>query len=86
MTKSRSKTIPIRYATPSRRELLVVVSQLRDDAGHWLTPIITLPDNIQQMIESGRYAKDVAIALLVACFWYDDWMLDVKQEKREAKE
>ena len=84
MIKSRSKTIPIRYATPSRREIYVIVGQLRDEMGHWLVPTITLPDNIQQMIESGRYAKDVAIALLVASFWYDDWMLDVKGDLREA--
>lgn len=46
-----------------------------------MVPTITVPDSLQQIIESGRFAKDVAIGLLVASFFFDEMMLDVKDHE-----
>ena len=75
--KRRSKTIVIRHSTPSREGIYVLVSQLQDDLGNWMVPTITASGSIQQIIESGRFARDVGIALLVASYWYGEWMKDL---------
>jgi hypothetical protein len=75
--KRRSKTIFIRHPTPSREGISVLVAQLQDDLGNWMVPTITASGPIQQIIESGRFARDVGIALLVASYWYGEWMKDL---------
>jgi len=79
--QKRTRTITVRYPTPSRAGIFIVVGQLRDDLGRWMVPTITVPDSLQQIIESGRFAKDVAIGLLVASFFFDEMMLDVKDHE-----
>lgn len=73
----RTQCITVRHPTPSRGGQYVVVAQLRDAAGQWMAPTMTCSESIQQMIESGRYARDVAVALLVGYYWFELWMKDV---------
>lgn len=76
----RHKTITVRHATPSRNAIAVIVAQLQDAAGRWMVPTITLSGSWQYILESSRFARDVGIALLVASYIFDEWMLDVKNE------
>lgn len=73
----RHKKITVRYATPSREGIFIIVAQLRDDLGQWLVPTVTTSQPIQQIIESGRYVRDLAVALFKANYWYELWMMDV---------
>ena len=77
---SRTKTITVRYPTPSRGGIFIVIAQLQNDAGRWMVPTITLSGPLQQIIESGRFARDVGVGLLVASYWFAEWMLDVKSD------
>lgn len=45
-----------------------------------MVPTITLSGPLQQIIESGRFARDVGIGLLVAGYWFEQWMMDVRDE------
>ena len=74
----RIKTITIRHPSPSRGGQYVIVAQLQDAAGRWMVPTITCSESIQQMIESGRYARDVGVALLVANYWFEQWTMDIE--------
>lgn len=76
--KIRKRVITVRYATPSRRPVAVIVAQSQDPLGDWLVPLITFEGFSQVILESGRFARDVGIALIVASHIYDEWMRDVK--------
>ena len=76
---SRNKVIVVRYPTPSRDGINVIVSQLRDDLGKWMVPTVTTSHPIQQIIESGRYVHDLAEALYKAAYWWERWMKDVEE-------
>jgi hypothetical protein len=75
--KTRKRIITVRHATPSRRKIVVIVAQSQDMLGNWLTPIITFEGPVNLMLESGRYARDVGIALIVSAYFYDEMMLHV---------
>lgn len=77
MIKKRVRTIPIRPPTQSRRSIFIIVVQLQNAKGSWLTPTITFEGPVNLVLESGRYARDVGIALIVAAFYYDQMMADV---------
>lgn len=81
---SRHKKITIRPSTPSREEICVIVAQIKNDLGEWMAPTITVSGPIQQIIESGRFARDVGVALLVANYRYEQWMKDVKDVERAS--
>lgn len=74
---SRIKTIIVRHSTPSREGISITVAQIQDDMGRWMVPTITTSGPIQQIIESGRFARDVGIALLVASWIHDQWMIEL---------
>jgi hypothetical protein len=57
------------------------VAQIQDAMRRWMVPTITLSGPLQQIIESGRFARDVAIALLVASHFFDEWMQDVRNDE-----
>lgn len=75
--RTRKRIITIRHPTPSRRKIVVIVAQTQDALGNWLTPIITFEGPLTPMLESGRYARDVGIALIVSAYFYDEFMLRV---------
>lgn len=75
--KTRTRIITIRHPTPSRRKIVVIVAQTQDALGNWLTPIITFEGFAKLILESGRYARDVGIALIVSAYFYDEFMLSV---------
>ena len=77
---SRKIIIPIRYPTPSRAQIVIVVSQLRDDLGRWMVPVIVFEGPLGPFLESGRYARDLGVAFIVASHFYAAMMLDVKKE------
>ncbi len=79
--RKRYKTIHIRYPTPSREGISLIVAQLEDDLGRWMVPTITVSHPIQQIIESGRFARDLAEALFKANYWFERWMLDVVDQE-----
>jgi len=81
--KTRKRIITIRHATPSRRKIVFLVTQSQDALGNWLTPIITFDGPIIPMLESGRYARDLGIALIVSAYFYDEMMLHVKNSEAE---
>lgn len=76
--KTRKRVITIRHPTPSRRKIVVIVAQSQDVLGNWLTPLITFEGPVHLIMESGRYARDVGIGLVVAAYFYDEFMLRVK--------
>ena len=76
--KTRKHIITIRHPTPSRRKIVVIVAQTKDALGNWLTPIITFEGPLTPMLESGRYARDVGIALIVSAYFHDEFMMRVK--------
>jgi hypothetical protein len=75
--KTRKRIITIRHPTPSRRKIVVIVAQTQNALGEWLTPIITFEGPVNLMLESGRYARDVGIALIVSAYFYDEFMMRV---------
>ena len=75
--KTRKRIITIRHPTPSRRKIVVIVAQTQNALGDWLTPIITFEGPVNLMLESGRYSRDVGIALIVASYFHDEFMLRV---------
>lgn len=81
---SRHRKITVRPSTPSREEIHVIVAQLQNDLGEWMVPTITVSGPIPQIIESGRFARDVGVALLVANYRYEQWMKDVKDVERPS--
>jgi hypothetical protein len=78
--KTREKVIPIRYPTPSRTPIVIVVAQRQDAQGRWMVPTIIFEGNLQQHLESGRFALDLGIAFIVAAYWYDQFMLAMKRD------
>lgn len=81
--RTRKRVITVRYATPSRRRVVVIVAQSQDLRGNWLVPLITFEGFTQVILESGRFARDAGLALIVAAFLYDEWMRDVPHEPGE---
>lgn len=79
----RKRVITVRHATPSRRRVVVIVAQSQDALGNWLVPLITFEGFTQVILESGRFARDAGIALLVASYLHDEWMRDVPHETGE---
>jgi len=79
--KKRTRVIPIRSATQSRRAIFIIVSQTQNVMGKWVTPTITFEGPVNLILESARYARDVGIALIIAAFYYDQMMRDVNGDK-----
>lgn len=79
-SKVRTKTIPIRYPTQSREKIAIVVEQLKNDTGHWTVPTIKFQGQLEPHLESGRFARDLGVAFIVASYWYDVFMLSVKRD------
>ncbi|MCI0549888.1 MAG: hypothetical protein L0287_02935 [Anaerolineae bacterium] len=79
--KSRVRTIIVRHPTPSRKAIALVVSQLQDAKGNWLAPTILFNGPMSPIVESGRYARDVGMALIVAAFYYDLMLRFVTSDK-----
>lgn len=84
--KTRKRIITIRHATPSRRRIFVIVSQTQNALGEWLTPIITFEGPVNLILESGRYARDVGVALIVASYFHDEFMLRVLDGESQLNE
>lgn len=83
--KTRKRIITIRHETPSRRRIVVIVAQSQDFLGNWMVPIITFEGPIVPLLESGRYARDVGIGLIVASWTYDEMMLAVQNSEHEQQ-
>jgi len=81
--RSRKHVITVRRATPSRRKVVVIVAQSQDPLGNWLVPLITFEGFTQVILESGRFARDAGVALIVASYLYDEWMRDVPRENAD---
>lgn len=75
--KTRKRTIHVRYSSPSREEIIIVVTQLQDEMGRWMVPTITTSGVIPQIMESGRFARDLGDAFIVASWFHDLFMMDV---------
>ena len=75
--KTRKRTIHVRYSSPSREEIVIVVAQIQDELGRWMVPTITTSPTIPQIIESGRFAGDLGEAYIVARHFYNLFMMDV---------
>jgi hypothetical protein len=76
----RKRVITIRHATPSRRKIVVIITQSQDPLGNWMVPLIMFEGFTEVIIESGRFARDTGIALLVAAYLSSEWMRDVPHE------
>jgi len=83
--KTRKRIITIRHATPSRRGIVLIVAQLQNPMGKWLVPTITFDGPMMPILESGRYARDVGIGLLVAAFFYNEMMTAVENSEQEEQ-
>jgi hypothetical protein len=83
--KTRKRIITIRHETPSRRGIVLIVAQKQNELGDWTVPVITFDGPMLPMLESGRYARDVGIALIVAAWTYDQMMLAVKNSEEEKQ-
>jgi len=53
---------------------------MQDDLGNWMVPTITFDGPYNPIIESARYARDVAHALITAAYFYDEMMTYVSNE------
>ena len=79
--KTREKVIPIRYPTQSRtQQIAIVVAQSRNTAGRWMVPTIRFDGKLEPHLESGRFALDLGVGFIIAAYWYDVFMLDVKRD------
>ena len=78
--KRHVKTITVRHSTPSRRAVVILVTQVQDALGHWQVPTITFEGPMNPILESGRYARDVGIGLLVASYFFNELMTYVANE------
>ena len=78
--RNRRVVIPIRYPTPSREEIVVVVAQHKDESGRWMVPSITFEGPLIPHLESGRFARDLGVAFITASYVYDQMMLAVKKD------
>ena len=81
--KTRKRIITIRHETPSRRRIVLIVAQMQNALGEWMVPIITFEGPLSPVLESGRYARDVGIGLIVAAWTYDEMMLAVRNSEHE---
>ena len=79
-TKTRKVVIPIRYPTESRKQIAIIVAQSQNVMGHWVVPIITFEGPLGPFLESGRFARDLGMAFIVASYFYDQMMLSVKND------
>ena len=82
--KTRKRIITIRHETPSRRRIVLIVAQMQNALGEWMVPIITFEGPLSPMLESGRYARDMGIGLIVAAWTYDEMMLAVRNSEQEG--
>jgi hypothetical protein len=78
--KVRKVIIPIRYPTPSREQIVIIVAQTQSSTGHWMVPLITFEGPLGPFLESGRFARDLGEAFIVAAYFYDQMMLYVKRD------
>jgi len=51
-----------------------------------MTPTITFEGPLSPILESGRYARDVAQALIVAAYFFDRFMVDVTRDEVERND
>lgn len=77
--KIRKVVVPIRYQTASRAAISIIVAQTQNALGLWTVPIITFEGPLGPFLESGRFARDLGVAFIVASHFYDVMMLSVKQ-------
>ena len=75
--RTRNKIVPIRYPTESRTSINIIVAQSQNVMGQWMVPIITFEGPLGPFLESGRFARDLGVAFIVASYWYEIFMLDV---------
>jgi len=75
--RSRKRVITVRHATPTHRRVVVLVTQSDDVLGNWLVPLITFEGFSQNILESGEFARDAGIALIVASYIHKEWIRDV---------
>lgn len=80
-SKRHIKKIVIRYSTPSRKEINIVVSQLQNAMGEWQSPTILFNGPMSPILESSRYAKDVGVGLIIASFYCELMMRFVSNGK-----
>lgn len=70
----RKEIIMIRRGTETREAIKITVTQKqRRESGELLTPTIELTGFVPNLIESGRFAQDVANALTVAAYFFNEW-------------
>jgi hypothetical protein len=84
--KRRIRTISVRYPTPSREGIVISVVQRQDAMGRWMVPTITFSQNLQPIIESGRFARDVGMALIVASYFFDEFMTYVQNDEARSND
>jgi len=68
-------SITIRPSSPTRKAINISVKQIRDAAGGWMLPTITISEAIPQTSEDVVFMRTVAEGLLIACLEFID-MLD----------
>ncbi len=76
--KVRKRIFTVRFKSPSRSPYKIIVAQLQDALGDWMVPTITFSEPIPPIIESARFARDLADNFTTAAYFHDLWMLDVK--------
>jgi len=59
---------------------VIIVAQSQNALGNWTVPIITFEGPVGPFLESGRFARDLGEAFIVAAWVYDKMMLDVKHD------
>lgn len=84
--QSRKRVITIRHETPSRRRIALLVVQSQNQLGEWMVPIITFEGGMETMLESGRYARDLGIGLIVAAWTFEEMMQRVKNREFDGNE
>lgn len=80
------RVIPIRYTTPSRRRIVIIVAQTQDPLGNWMVPTIVTSEALPLILESGRFADDIGDAFTTAAYFWKERMLKVKRMDAESNE
>jgi len=70
----RKREIIVRGGTLTREPIEIIVTQETSDDGKIIyLPTIEVVGKFDQAIESGRFARDMGIAFIVASYYFDKW-------------
>jgi hypothetical protein len=70
----RQRTIIVRGGTRTRDAIKIIITQeARGEDGEILNPTIELSGKFDHIFESGRFAEDLGVSLIVAAHYFKKW-------------